>query len=141
MRQHPTGSLQDTLLEVFNAGRTDLADRLVAPDYIEHALPPGAPGGLPALLAYLEHIRTAFPDLRLTVEDAVEQGDRLALRLSATGTHLGPLRGMAATGRRAEWEEMHFFRLEGGRIAEHWIIAGTLGMLRQLGLVQVGGPA
>ena len=141
MRQHPTGPLQVALLEVFNGGRADLADHLVTPNYIEHALPPGAPGGLPALLTYLEHLRTAFPDLRLTIEDAAAERDRLALRLSATGTHLGPLRGLAATGRRAEWEEMHFYRLEEDRIAEHWSITGTFGLLRQLGLVRLGGSA
>lgn len=141
MRQHPTGPLQETLLEVFNGGRADFAGRLVAPDYVEHALPPSppaAPGGLPALIAYLEHMRRAFPDLRLNIEDAVAKHDRLALRLSATGTHLGPLRGMAPTRRGAEWGEMHFFRLKDGGLRSTGVSRAPPGCCASLGWCSLG---
>lgn len=80
--------------------------------------------GLGAYVAGLEAVVAAFPDYRWAVERTVVEDDRIAVRLTGAGTHLGPFRGMAATGRRIVTQELAMYRVEHGRIAE---VQGDLG--------------
>jgi predicted ester cyclase len=69
----------------------------------------------------------------MTIEDIFGEGDRVAVRLTSRATQSGEFMGMPATGRTYEIEELHIFRVEGDRIAEHWHQMDAFGMLRQLG--------
>ena len=79
--------------------------------------------------------RAAFPDLRVAVEDLLEEGDRVALRWRAEGTHRGELMGIAPTGRRVTLTGIEILRIAGGKIAEYWQSWDRLGMYQQLGAV------
>ncbi len=77
-------------------------------------------------------MREAFPDMQVTIPDAVAEGDRVAIRAIWRGTHKGTFRGLAATGRSVTMEGMVFWRIENGKIAERWAIIDLPAVLRQL---------
>jgi steroid delta-isomerase-like uncharacterized protein len=129
--------------EVINAGRTDRADTFVTADYIEHQQLPGAEGrqGIEIAKAFLSMMRAAFPDFRFDIEDLVAEGDKVVARLTVSGTQHGAMLGLTPTGKHICTSGIEEFRFAGDRIAELWATFDTLGMLRQLGLRPVPGPA
>jgi steroid delta-isomerase-like uncharacterized protein len=122
--------------EVFNGGNVDLADELYAPDYVLHdpSLPEDLHGP-EGIKRYAAMTLGAFPDIRVTVEDQVAEGDKVVSRWTATGTHTGDLMGIPPTGRRVEISGVTINRFSGGKIAEDWYQSDDLGMMRQLGVV------
>jgi steroid delta-isomerase-like uncharacterized protein len=123
-----------------SGGDLALAGDLFADDYVAHdpnlpPLPPG-PGGV---ALHVLASRTAFPDQRVTVDDLLADGDRVAVRFTFRGTHRGDLLGFAPTGRRVEVHGVAIYRIAGGRIAEGWVGFDVLGLLDQLGVL--GGVA
>ncbi len=124
------------VVEVINGGNLELIDKLLAANFIEHAAPPDVGQGRDSFRAMIPMLRTAFPDLEYTIEDQIAEGDRVAQRIVGHGTMKGEFLGMAPTGKRAEWQEMHIHRFDSeGRLAEHWETSNELGMMAQLGLV------
>ena len=116
-------------------GRFEVVDEIVAPDSREHSgLPPGVPEGSEGLKVIARAVRTAFPDLKCTIDLQVAEGDVVGSKITYTGTMKGPLWGMPATGKQATWTESHFVRIKDGKATDHWGDIDQLGMLRQLGL-------
>jgi predicted ester cyclase len=126
-------------LEVFNQGNFGLIDELIAPDFVEHYAQPGVPPTREGFKQFAMAYRSAFPDLRYTVEDAIDAGDKIVYRLTASGTMKGDFLGMPATGTRATWTEIHIGRVANGQLVEHWGLVDQLGMLVQLGIVPAPG--
>ena len=126
-------------LEVLNEGNFGLLDELLAPDFVDRSPQPGVPPTREGHKQTLIALKTAFPDLRYTIEDSIESGDRIVHRLSATGTMTADFMGIPATGRRAVWTEVHIGRGVNGRLVEQWGLVDQLGMLVQLGVVQAPG--
>jgi steroid delta-isomerase-like uncharacterized protein len=79
-----------------------------------------------------------FPDFRLTVEDEIAAGDKVAARWTMTGTQEGEAFGVPATGKQVIHSGMTFYRLSNAKIVEIWFLADTLGMLQQLGAIPQG---
>jgi steroid delta-isomerase-like uncharacterized protein len=127
--------------EVINGGKMDRADEFVTADYAEHQQLPGAEGrqGIEVAKAFLSMMRGAFPDYRFDIEDLVAEGDKVVARVAVSGTHRGEMMGLAPTGRQVRTSGLEVFRLEGGKLAEHWATFDSLGMLRQIGMVPVPG--
>lgn len=124
------------LEEAFNAGNIDIVDELLAVGFINHdAAAPEPTVGPDAAKASIAGYREAFPDLRITIEDQIADGDRVVTRWSAKGTHQGELMGMPATGKQSTVTGITIDRIVDGRIAESWTNWDTLGMLQQLGVV------
>ena len=122
--------------ELFSGGKLDVADEVYAPSYVGHdPSNPEEVRGLQAAKQAAADYRRAFPDLRVTVEDLIAEGDKVAARLRVRGTHLGDLNGIAPTGRRVDFTGIVISRVEGGRIAEDWANFDDLGMMRQLGVI------
>jgi steroid delta-isomerase-like uncharacterized protein len=124
--------------QVYNRGRLDVVDELIAPEYIGHdpALPQdivGPPGEKQIVAGY----RAAFPDLVITIEDQIAEGDRVVTRWTARGTHTGDLWGIAATAREVTVTGTSVDRIKGGRIAESWSNWDTIGLMQQLGVIPV----
>ena len=122
--------------EVWNAGDLDVIDELLAPEWVRHD--PSAPEelrGPDGFRRFVEMYRGAFPDLRFTVEDQVAEGDKVATRWSAVGTHQEELMGMPPSGNRAEVTGITLERFSGGKFVESWDQHDALGMMRQLGVV------
>jgi steroid delta-isomerase-like uncharacterized protein len=126
-------------LEVLNNSNFGLIDEIVANDFVEHDPQPGVPPTREGLKQTLQALKTAFPDLRYTIEDSLESGDKVVHRLTGTGTMKADYMGMPATGKRATWTEIHIGRVANGRLAEHWGLVDQLGLLVQLGIVSAPG--
>ncbi len=121
--------------ELFNQGRVELIDELLAPDYVNHSpgspeLPPGRSG----VRIVVQALRTAFPDLHYEIEQVVEGEEAVAVRATLTGTHRGDLFGLPATGKRVNVTQMTFERFRGSQIVAHHRLTDDLAMRRQLGL-------
>ena len=129
-------------IEVFNE-RDDAAEADVrAQDYVAYApvsLEP-APLDSEAWTRFLAGFVEAFPDLRLTVQDAVGEGDLVAQRIHFAGTHTGEFQGLPPTHRKVEFSGLELNRFVDGRVVEHWFQMDSLTLLQQLGLVVVPGP-
>ena len=125
-----------TQLDYFGQGRYDLAEEVVSPDYVDHEAPPGTPAGPEGANAVLRWLRGAFNDLSYEVKDAFGDGDRVAIRLITRGTHTGEFMGKSATGRPFEMEAIHLYRIENGRVAEHWAKRDDIALAHQLGLFE-----
>ena len=129
-------------IEVFNerddAGEADVR----GPEYLAHApasLEP-APLNSESWARFLAGFVAGFPDLRLTVEDAVGEGDLVAQRVHFDGTHTGEFQGLPPTHRKVSFSGLELNRFVDGRVAEHWFQLDALSLLQQLGLVVVPGP-
>jgi predicted ester cyclase len=129
-------------IEVFNE-RDDAAEADVRTrDYVAYApvsLEP-APLDSEAWTRFLSGFVEAFPDLQLTVEDAVGEGDLVAQRVHFEGTHTGEFQGLPPTHRKVTFSGLELNRFVDGRVAEHWFQMDSLTLLQQLGLVVVPGP-
>jgi steroid delta-isomerase-like uncharacterized protein len=122
-----------------NGGDLDALDELVSEDYQTHPPLPGQPPGRDGLKYILGVFATGFPDVQLTVEDMIAEGDRVAARWTARGTHNGPFFGVPPTGRQAQFGGTDIFRVEGGKLVEAWHIEELLSILIQIGAVPAPG--
>ncbi len=120
--------------EVWNRHDLDAIDALVSPHYFNHAASTEEYRRGGARRA-VEWLLSVFPDHRFDVEDAAADGQTVALRGTMTGTHEGELAGIAPTGKRVAAQQSHWFRVQDGKLAEHWAVRDDLGMLQQLGVM------
>lgn len=122
--------------EVWNKGDLSLADQLLSAEYTHHdtATPDQGPGP-ESEKGRVNLYRTAFPDLRFTVQDLLADGDMLTTRWTCEGTHRGPLNGIAPTGKKIKVSGITINRFAGGKIAEGWVNWDALGLLQQLEVV------
>lgn len=121
---------------VWNEGRYDEIATLVAPRYVIHSDPGDAWEGhtldRQEYEVRVNYSRLAFPDLTFHVHEAVAARDRVAVRWSAEGTHLGDLRGLPATRRRLRFAGQTIYEIRDGQVAGHWQVVDRLGFLEQL---------
>ncbi|ELP63618.1 ester cyclase [Streptomyces turgidiscabies] len=127
----------DRLHSAVNSGDPDVIskaiDELVAPDVLFHAPVPMGATGPEALKRVWEVLLRAFPDIHVSVEETVAEGDKVASRNTVTGTHRGEYQGLAPTGRTVTYSEIFICRFAGGQIAEIRGVVDVLTQLRQLG--------
>jgi hypothetical protein len=108
-------------------------DELVAPDALIHTPLPIAVTGAQALKVVFATLHRAYPDLHITVEDLIAEGDKVVVRDSVTGTHQGEYMGIPPTGRSVTYNEMFILRFLNGRITATWGVVDVLSQMRQLG--------
>ena len=107
--------------EVIAGGDRQAFEALVAPGFVNRSAPPGSPDGPESLWATFETVlRPALADLAVTIHDQVCENDRVTTRKTITGRHVGPLLGVAATGRALSIAVIDIVRIEDQRYAEHW---------------------
>jgi len=122
--------------EVLSGGDLEAYDEIVADGYVNHNIPvPGIPGTKAGFRELIEATRNAFPDVAVHVDDVVAEGEFVVFHDHVTATSSGEFFGIPPTGRQVEWTEIHFFRLDGRRIVEHWTNFDQLGILTQLGAI------
>lgn len=122
--------------DVINKGNMRLAEDVLAPDYVEHPGLPGGGSGLAGFKQFVGMVGTAFPDLHVTVEDLIAEGDKVAARLTVSGTHKGVFLGsIQPTGIHVTWTGIDLIRIAGGKIVERWNQRDLLGLMQQLGVI------
>ncbi len=122
--------------ELFNRdGNLDAADEIYASNYVGHEPTTGDNRGIEGAKQFAAAYRDAFPDLQATIEDQIAEGDKVATRFRARGTHQGDLEGIAPTGNQIEITGIFISRIAEGKIAEDWSNFDALGMLQQIGAI------
>lgn len=129
-------TLRRFLDETFGKGNLAALDELIADNFVDHSPPPNISPDKAGVRETVKMFRSAFPDLRMTIEDIIAEGDKVAIRTVSHGTHKGDLMGIAPTGRAVTINEQHFVRFANGKIVEHWGVEDNLGMMQQLGVVK-----
>jgi steroid delta-isomerase-like uncharacterized protein len=113
-------------------------DELVDPDAVMRTPMPTEKTGADLLKEVFATLLRAYPDLHITIEDLIEEGDKVVMRDTVTGTHRGELMGIPATGKSVTYNEIFIARFAGGRMAETWGVVDVLSQLRQLGAIPAG---
>jgi steroid delta-isomerase-like uncharacterized protein len=127
--------------EVLNKGDLDRIPDLCTEDVVDHESPPEFPDGIEGVRAFVRMFREAFPDLQVTVEDELAEGDRAAARSRWTGTHEGEFMGVPPSGKRFEIEAIDMIRIVDGKCAEHWGVTDNMALMQQIGAVPQQAPA
>ena len=122
-----------------NTGHLELIsrmiDELVEPDAVVRTPLPIDASGAQVLKEVFARLLRVFPDLHVTIEDLIEEGEKVVSHNTVTGTHLGDYMGHPPTGKPVAYNEIFIFRFAGGRIAETWGVVDVLSQMRQLGLI------
>ena len=128
--------------EVWNRGNVAVATEVFADDYVRHDLRPTAaePGGA-GQAKIAGDFRRAFPDLAFRVDLLMAEGDLVAARWTAEGTHRGPWGALEPSGKRARFSGVNFFRIRDGKVAEIWNHRDDLGLMQQVGAPIYAGAA
>jgi steroid delta-isomerase-like uncharacterized protein len=122
--------------EAFNQGNYGVIDELVAPTFVNHDPATGDTKGPQGTRELIEGYRSAFPDIEIRIEEQVAEGDLVVTRWTGTGTHKGELMGVAPTGKGTTVTGVTIDKIKDGKIVESWNNWDTLGLMRQLGVVE-----
>ena len=120
------------LQAVFNEGRLDQLSELLDPAYVYRDAPPGTPPGAEGIKQVVSMFRSAFPDLKITIEDQIAEGDKVCSRAITRGTHRGEIFGIPPTGKSVLMRGITIVRVVNGRIAESWVSNDVMGLMNQL---------
>ena len=123
--------------EVFSKGKLNVLDEIIAKDHVNSG--PGAiaglPNGLEGAKQFVTAYRNAFPDVHLTIDEQIAEGDKVVTRWTGHGTHQGELAGIQATNKSTTVTGISVDRFVNGKIAESWGIFDEFGMMQQLGAI------
>ncbi len=128
-----------TFAEAVSTGKFDLFDQVVAPDCIDHDPALGQVAGPAGYRMFFGGMRTAFPDLKVSLETAVQEDDTIAFAYTLTGTHTGPLMGVPASGKKIKIRGLQISKFKDGKMTERWGSSDELGLLKQIGVIPDAG--
>ena len=121
--------------EVFTRKNLAAVDDFVAPTHVDHTLPPGLPPGREGTRQAISMYLKAFPDLNITIEDVIAEGDKVVTRFTSRGTQRGAFGPIPATGRQVTISTVDIVRIADGKIVEEWGLDDRMGLLQQLGVI------
>ena len=128
--------------EVASAGRYEILDEILAPNFVDHDPAPDQEPGIDGLKGFFQKMRAAFPDLKAEPIEIVATDEHVAMRYTISGTHQGEFQGVAPTGKSFKVAALQLARFKNGRCVERWGSTDELGMMKQLGiLADVAGSA
>lgn len=120
----------------WNKHNVNIIDDLYTPDVVQYdPATPGIVDSAEALKQYISRLLTAFPDIQITLDDLVAEGDKVFLRFTARGTHLGLFMDVPPSGRSATVAGMLLFHFKNSKIDTVWVNFDALGMLQQMGVI------
>lgn len=122
--------------EMFNQGNLDVADEIVSANFKLNKHEIGRDGVKESVAWW----RSAFPDLKMTIDETIIEGESIGFWFSARGTQNGEFIGIAPTGKQVNWSGFDLLRIVDGRIAEARFVADRLGIVHQLGGTVVKNP-
>jgi steroid delta-isomerase-like uncharacterized protein len=127
--------------DLLNDENPSAVDQLLAEDFVLR-LPGHAPvQGREAFTQAVQEWRAAFPDWRVSIEELIAEGDRVAARWRCEATHQGPLLGIPATDRRVSWTANDILRIQDNKIVENTAEEDMFGLMRQLGAIPEPTPS
>jgi steroid delta-isomerase-like uncharacterized protein len=121
--------------EVWNQGREETIDELFAKNAVGYGLGDTdvTTRGPAEFKIFANNLRGALPDIHMTIEDSIAEGEKVTVRITVEGTHKGAQLGVAPTGRRIRIAGIVVVRIANGQIVEGWNSWDQLGLLRQIG--------
>jgi steroid delta-isomerase-like uncharacterized protein len=128
--------IQEFYDEMLTNGNLDKIDDLVTDDVVDHEPGlPGQPEGKEGVTFFVNTMREAFSDLKVTCAPSFERGDMAAAHATITGKHTGEFMGVPATDKSFEIESIDIIRIEDGKCAEHWGVTDNMALMQQIGAV------
>jgi predicted ester cyclase len=122
------------VFESYNQQDMEKAEKLVSPKHVFHF--PGAPPmDWNSHKQFILGLSKPFPDLHFKIEDIVAEGDKVAYRLTVSGTHKGEFQGIPPTDKRVSFSSTGISNIVDGKVAEDWVDADIMGMMQQLGAI------
>lgn len=121
--------------EGFNKHNLAAIDTFIDPNEVDHFSPPGTPAGIEGAKKLIGMFLKAFPDIHVTVEDMIAEGDTTVALITMSGTHQGAFMGIPPTGKRFSITLIEINRFVGGKSVEHWAETNLLDLLQQLGVI------
>ena len=121
--------------EAVNTGKFDLFDQVVAPNCIDHDPAEGQVPGPAGYRMFFSGMRTAFPDLSVTLETMVQDEDAIAIAYTLAGTHNGPLGKILPTGKKVKIRGMQISKFKDGKMVERWGSSDERTLLKQIGVI------
>ena len=120
--------------EMLGQGNLDKLDELVTDDVVEHEQGlPGQPEGKEGVIFFVNTLRSAFSDIKATIDPSLESGDLAAAHVTITGKHTGDWMGVPASEKSFEIEGIDIVRIEDGKCAEHWGVTDNMALMVQIG--------
>ena len=124
--------------QVVNGGNLGMLANFLSPDYIEHYNP--AASGHEGFTHFFLQLSSAFPDLRISIDDLISEGDKVAARVTVRATHQGVFMGsLQPTGRKVVFSGIDIFQLRAGKITARWNLRDIFGLVQQLGVSRLPG--
>ena len=126
------------MIEAINKQNLALLDELIAPDCVYH-MNVQQIQGLEVMKQVIEAETNGFPDLHVTIEDVIAEGDKVCVRLKETVTHTGEFRGLAPTGKKINYKAITIWRIVNDKVVEGWGVYDMLDYYKQLGVIEYKG--
>lgn len=121
--------------EIFNQQAYAVVDEIVAVAYINHNPAPNELPGRDGLKQFAAYFHSGSEDARFVIEDQIAEGDKVATRWTATGTHTGEYADIPATGKHSASKGINIHRMVDGQIQEGWLEWDALGWLQQISVI------
>ncbi|MFI5170957.1 MAG: ester cyclase [Chitinophagales bacterium] len=123
--------------DVINEGDTVVMHLIMAENFVDHYADPALPKGIEGFQQFLTMVATAYPDVQVSVEEMIAEGDKVAVRLTVSGTQTGMLLGkIPPSGNHAVWTGIDILKIENEKITERWSERDLLGMMKQIGVIK-----
>jgi len=123
--------------EIYNRNDLDALGEVVSENLLTPRIMPGIPTGMEGAKAAHRIMLAGFPDYQTTIDDLFAEGDKVAARITMSGTNTGSFMGSSPTGRRVSFTGIYIARIENGKIVEHWGEEDGISLLQQLGVLKV----
>jgi steroid delta-isomerase-like uncharacterized protein len=124
--------VQMFVYEFQTMGNEHVAERLLAPDFVDHTPFPGFGGGREDVKRLFQVLRSAFPDLRAEIVEQFANGEMVATRKTFHGTHKGEFLGVPPTGKHMAFRVVDLLRVSDGKMREHWNVVDVTSIIAQL---------
>jgi steroid delta-isomerase-like uncharacterized protein len=121
--------------EIYNSNNLDNLLEVVSEDLLTPKIMAGVPHGVEGAKAAHQIMLAGFPDYQTVIDDLIAEGDKVATRITMTGTHTGDFMGIPATGKSVSFTGIYIARIAKGKIVEHWGEEDSVSLLQQLGVM------
>ncbi len=123
--------------EIYNSNNLDALDEVVSKDLLTPKIMPGIPTGIEGAKAAHRIMLAGFPDYQTSIDDLFAEGDKVAARITMSGTNTGSFMGIPPTGKYVSFTGIYIARLVNGKIVEHWGEEDGVSLLQQLGVLKL----
>jgi predicted ester cyclase len=121
--------------EIYNRNDLEALGEVVSDNILTPKIMPGIPTGMEGAKAAHRIMLAGFPDYQTIIDDLVAEGDKVAARITMSGTHTGNFMGIPGTGKHVSFTGMYIARIVAGKIVEHWGEEDGVSLLQQLGVL------